>query len=429
MPVAPAGDTGDVGSTVEVRVSRFARSSPVRRLRSWVLRRAMRGGGDAATLLHRLPAPAQDLLRRDGLDPVPALTAGPPVRRVPLPLGLPGWVVTGYDEAKAVLADTSSYSNDFGHLVGRAGIAAEQDPGGLGMIDPPGHTRLRRTLAAEFTSARLRALRPEVEAVVAEQLDAVAAAPGPVDLWRAWALPVPARVIGALLGLAPADRDALVALSARRFDVVHGTGASLSAVGDSLALLRSVVAQQRRRPGPGLLGRLVASDLSDAEIAGLADGLVTGGLETTASTLALGAVMLAADPEAAGVLRAGGDPDPFVTTVLRRVSAVQVAFPRFVRAPVELAGNRLAVGDVVLVSLSAANRDPAHRDDPHVAFGHGAHRCLGAELARLELAVALPALVRRFPDLRLAVPAAELPYRELSVVYGIDGLPVHLSPP
>lgn len=411
-------------------MSRLARSSPVRRLRTWVLRRAMRGGdGDASALLHRLPAPAQDLLRRDGLDPVPALTDGPAVRRLPLPLGLPGWVVTGYDEAKAVLADTSSYSNDFGHLVGQAGIAAEQDPGGLGMIDPPRHTRLRRTLAAEFTSARLRALRPEIEAVVAEQLDAVAAAPDPVDLWRAWALAVPARVIGALLGLAPAERDALVDLSARRFDVVHGTGGALSAVGDSLALLRTVVTQQRHTPGPGLLGRLVQSDLTDAEITGLADGLVTGGLETTASTLALGVVMLAADPDAATALRAGEDPDPFVTTVLRRVSAVQVAFPRFVRTPVELAGHRLAVGDVVLCSLVAANRDPAHLDDPHVAFGYGAHRCLGAELARLELAVALPALVCRFPGLRLAVPAADLPYRALSVVYGIDALPVHLSPP
>ena len=267
-----------------------------------------------------------------------------------------------------MLADSQAYSNDFGHLVGRPGISAEHDPGGLGMSDPPQHTRLRRLLAPALTPARLRALRPRVAQIVDERLDALAAAgDATVDLWRVWALPVPAMVIGELLGLGSADREALVTLSARRFDATSGARASLDAVGASLLLLRDIVARERREPGPGLLGRLVGEhgdDVTDAELAGLADGLVTGGLETTASTLALGAVMLTEDPGAAAALRAGADPDPYVSTVLRHISAVQVAFPRFVRTPTRLGGQRLAPGDVVLCSLSASNRDPEHADDP-----------------------------------------------------------------
>ena len=413
----------------------LSRWQPLRVVRARLLRAAVRrgSGGGAAALVERLPEEARVLLLRDGLDPVPALTDGPPVRAIPLPLGLRGWVVTGYESVRTVLADSQAYSNDFGHLVGRPGISAEHDPGGLGMSDPPQHTRLRRLLAPALTPARLRALRPRVAQIVDERLDALAAAgDATVDLWRVWALPVPAMVIGELLGLGSADREALVTLSARRFDATSGARASLDAVGASLLLLRDIVARERREPGPGLLGRLVGEhgdDVTDAELAGLADGLVTGGLETTASTLALGAVMLTEDPGAAAALRAGADPDPYVSTVLRHISAVQVAFPRFVRTPTRLGGHRLAPGDVVLCSLSASNRDPEHADDPHLAFGHGLHRCLGAELARTELAVALPALVRRFPALQLAVPRADLPYRALSVVYGVESLPVRLGEP
>lgn len=402
--------------------------------RSLLLRAALRrrSGLGVADLVERLPEETHMVLRRNGLDPVPALIEGPVVRPVPLPLGLRGWVVIGYDAVRTVLADSVSYSNDFGHLVGRPGIGSTQDPGGLGMTDPPEHTRLRRVLTPDFTAARLRGLRTRIEAIVGAQLDALASTgTGEVDLWRRFALPVPALVIGDLLGLRPADRDALVALSAQRFDVGPGARASLDAVGRSLALLREVVTRERADPGPGLLGSLVRThgeELSDGELAGLADGLVTGGLETTASTLALGVVMLVADPARGDALRAGEDPDPYVATVLRHVSAVQVAFPRFVRAPVVLGGELLSPGEVVLCSLSAANRDPAHVGDPHLAFGHGPHRCVGAELARTELAVALPALARRFPDLRLAVPAADLPYRALSVVYGVESLLVHLGP-
>jgi cytochrome P450 len=125
------------------------------------------------------------------------------------------------------------------------------------------------------------------------------------------------------------------------------------------------------------------------------------------------------------------------TSELRYLSVVQVAFPRFAKRDLELSGCPIRKDDVVAVSLSGADRDPAwagpepDRFDPtrspaggHLAFGHGMHRCVGAELARMELRIVLPALFRRFPDLALAVPEERLPWRRLSFVYGVEELPV-----
>jgi cytochrome P450 len=180
-------------------------------------------------------------------------------------------------------------------------------------------------------------------------------------------------------------------------------------------------------------------EIGDEELAGLADGVLTGGFETTASMLSLGALVLLRDPVAAQRLR---DDDAavglFVEEILRHLSVVQVAFPRFARRDLVIDGARIAEGDIVVVSLAAANRDPrlgAGLDsldptrDPvsHLAFGHGLHRCVGAELARLELRAAYPALVRRFPRLRLAVSSDQLRFRPASIVYGIESLPVHLG--
>jgi cytochrome P450 len=393
-----------------------------------------------------LPEQAKVALRRDGLDPVAALGSSGPVTPVRLPLGLRGWLVTGYDEVRAVLADVDTFSNDFGHLVGRGHIGQEQNPGGLGFTDPPYHTRLRRLLTPEFTSRRLARLAPLIDGIVADRLDAMAAAAdqdGRVDLWQHFALPVPWLTICELLGVPDGDREALRLLSGDRFDVGGGAGASLGAVSDSLEHLRDLVARQRATPGPGLLGALVVehgAELDDLELAGLADGILTGGLETTASTLVLGTLVLLQDDHALDSLRHGGDNHrTIVAELLRYLSVVQVAFPRFAREACSVGGQAVATGDVVLCSLSAANRDPSQGEnldnfDPtrptrsHLAFGHGVHRCVGAELARMELEAALPALARRFPQLRLAVAPGEVRFRPLSVVFGLEALPVLLGP-
>lgn len=394
-----------------------------------------------------LPDAALLPLRRHGLDPVPELgrvRAEAPISKLPLPLGRDVWLVTGYHEANAVLGAAAGFSNDFTNLIGAAGAHAEQNPGGLGFADPPAHTRLRRLLTPEFTMRRLSRLTPRIESIVAGRLDAMAAdaAEGrAVDLWQSFALPIPSLTICELLGVRYEDRAEFQRLSTARFNLFAGANASLGAISESLSYLLRIVGKQRESPGDGLLGMLIkehGAEIDDRELAGLADGVLTGGLETTASMLALGVLVLLDDPAARRA--ALGEPDAvhrFVEELLRYLSVVQLAFPRFATEDVEIAGVRIRTDDVVLVSLSGANRDrtlgagldgvdPGRPASSHLAFSHGIHRCIGAELARMELRAAYPALIRRFPDIRLAVRPEELSYRATSIVYGVDSLPVML---
>ncbi|MFB9306368.1 cytochrome P450 [Kibdelosporangium philippinense] len=383
-----------------------------------------------------VPQPALFPLKRDGLDPVAELSRirdEQPVSRLPLPFGMTVWLVTGYDEVQAVLGDTATFSNDFSNP-GIVGIGAEHNPGGLGFSDPPAHTRLRRMLTPEFTMHRLKPLAPLIQAIVDTQLDRLAAhGDRPVDLVGEFALPIPSLIICELLDVPYEDRADFQRLSMARFDLFGSANASLGAVSESLAYLLELVKRQRTQPSDGLLGRLVRAhgdEIDDQELAGVADGLLTGGFETTASMLALGALALLQDPDLAARMQDEDTIGPSVDELLRYLTVVQLAFPRFARTDIQIAGTMIRKGDIVLCSLSAANRDPALGTDmdvldparsvpPHLAFGYGVHRCLGAELTRMELRAAYPAL-------RPAISPSELSFRKLSLVYGIETLPVLL---
>ena len=384
------------------------------------------------------------LFSRDGLDPIAELgerRATEPVSKLELPFGITAWLVTGYDAAKQVLGDPTSFSNAFGNLT-TAGTDDEQDPGGLGMTDPPYHTRLRKMLTPEFTMRRLSRLRPRIEAIVDGQLDAIEAAGQPADLVDLFAMPIPSLVICELLGVPYADREGFQALSTARFDL--GDDSPLDVIGTSLDYLQGLVVAQRANPGDGLLGMLIreyGDDISDREVAGLADGLLTGGHETTASSLALGALALMQSPDYFAQLGAADEQTVHlaVEELLRYLTVVQVAFPRFSRVEVEIGGQQIPAGALVLVSLSGADRDavlqggyatdmerfdPARPATSHLAFGYGIHRCVGAELARIELRIAFPALARRFPTLRPAIGMDALKFRNSSIVYSAETLPV-----
>lgn len=425
-------------------------------LTSWLTRRYFarlkkQGKGIDLSLLSKLPDGALLPLRRDGLDPVPeigALREREPVSKLPVP-GLNVWLVSGYEEARRVLGDAAAFSNDFAHLTAHTGVDEQHEPGGLGFCDPPDHTRLRRLLTPEFTMRRLSRLTPRIEAIVEDQmaqLEKAVAADGTVDFVEHFAMPVPAQVICELLGIPYEEREAFQEFSVARFDVFDGIGASFGAISESRDYLHGLVEGQRRSPGYGLLGMLVrehGDDVTDAELTGLADGVLTGGLETTASMIALGTLVMLQDRTHFRAMRDAEDPAsvaaPFVDELLRHLTVVQTAFPRFARQDIEIAGARMAPGDIVIVSLSAANRDsrlgPAMDSlDParppassHLAFGHGIHRCIGAELGKMELRATFPHLARRFPDLRIAVRPEELAFRKLSIVYGVDALPVRLG--
>jgi cytochrome P450 len=405
------------------------------------LARASKKGFDLSKMA-LLPESALLPLKRDGLDPIPELGElrdNTPVTKVPIPFGVNVWLVTGYEESKIVLSDAKRYSNEFKNLVGEHGASESHSPGGLGFADPPDHTRLRKILTPEFTMRRLSRLTPGIKAIIDQQLDEMAAVDGPVDLVEHFALPIPSLVICELLGVPYDDRDDFQRLSMARFDLFGGATASLGAISESLAYLTEVVKKQRAEPGDGLLGMIIkdhGDQVSDQELAGLADGVLTGGFETTASMLALGALVLLQDRDAFKLVH---DDDTaihgFVEEVLRYLTVVQVAFPRFAREDTEVGGVQINKGDVVIVSLATANRDPAlgegvervdaHRaPTSHLAFGYGVHRCIGAELARMELRAAYPALLHRFPNMRLATD--DLTYRKVSIVYGLDALPVLL---
>lgn len=308
------------------------------------------------------------------------------------------------------------------------------------MADPPVHTRLRKMLTPEFTMRRLARLTPRITQIVGDLLDTMQATGAPVDFVQSFAMPLPSLVICELLDVPYPDREAFGKLSGARFDIFGGAGTGLDAISESLEYMGGLVRQQRAAPGDGLLGMLIRTygdEIDDTELAGLADGILIGGHETTASMLALGAIALLSSPEHAAVMRGGDDESvrAAVEELLRYLTVVQVAFPRFAREDIEVAGQQIKAGEMVLCSLSGANRDPAMGENldmldlarpptSHLAFGHGIHRCVGSELARMELRIAYPALLQRFPALKLDRPLSEIDFREYSVVFGVEDLPV-----
>ena len=417
-------------------------TSQVRRL---VMSRVGAQGIDLSKL-DKVPDQMAWPLRREGADPVPRvgeLRERAPVAKLTSFFGMNVWLVTGEREVKQVLADTSSYSNDIRPFVGRKGSVTDGDIGGLGFTDPPEHTRLRKLLTPEFTMRRLERLRPKIAEIVERQLDVVeeeAAATGAVDLVPSFAFPVPFLVICELLGLPDEDRETFRQLGSARFDVSYGGQGVFGAVSDSRKFLMEATRKQRSDPGAGLIGQIIrehGDEINDFDLGGLADGVFTGGLETSASMLSLGTAVLLDHPD--DYARVGTDPtavDRTVEELLRYLTVVQIAFPRFPKHDVEVAGHHIAKGDVIVCQLAGANRDgrlgqmmdafdPTRPVSSHLAFGHGFHRCVGAELARMELRTAFPALARRFPDLALATD--RLAYRDLSIVYGVDSVPVRVA--
>ncbi|WP_311210135.1 MULTISPECIES: cytochrome P450 [unclassified Aeromicrobium] len=418
------------------------------RLSSWlgsvVVRRIRRKGIDLSRMSF-IPEETKVPLQRDGTDPLPRLAeirGQERLHKLALPFSFNAYLVSGYDETRTVLTDRGAYSNDIRHLFHGDGPATSDDIGGLGFTDPPLHTRLRKIVTPEFTMRRLSRLGPVIENIVDDALDSFEASGSPGDLAKHLAFPVPFQTICALLGLDYEDREAFAALGSARFDATNGAAAAFGAVSAQREFLFEAVARQRLEPGPGLIGQIIRSEgdaISDVDLAGLADGVFTGGFETTAGMIALGTIVLMRDEKHAALVRNGTsqDVEKVVEELLRYLAVVQVAFPRFAKEDMTLFGRRIRKGDVLLASLSAANRDPVGAgDEPeefdpfrvprsaHLAFGHGIHRCIGAELARIELRTVFPRLLRRFPDLALAVPESDLTFRQLSFVYGVDELPV-----
>ncbi|WP_433782500.1 cytochrome P450 [Actinomycetospora sp. CA-101289] len=386
-------------------------------------------------------------MQRDRFAPVPETQAArdePGFPTIRTAFGSTARLVTRYADVREVLGDAERFSNaGLPRLPTPDGPDGEDDvdprAGNLLATDPPEHTRLRRLLTGEFTVKRIRRLEPRIAEIVDDHLDAMAAAGPPADLVSAFALPVPSLVICELLGVPYGDRDEFQGRAARQVDLSLPLEERGRVAVESRRYMGELVDRARAEPGDDMLGMLIrehGEEITRSELIGIASLLLIAGHETTANMLGLGTLALLRAPDQLALVRdEPGAVAPAVEELLRFLSVVHSGIPRTVRHDTTVGDEPVSAGDLLVLSLPAANRDPAavdHPDDldvtravaPHVAFGHGVHHCLGAPLARAEMAVAFPALLRRFPTLALGTPYEEIEFRSATVVHGLRALPV-----
>lgn len=361
------------------------------------------------------------------------------------------WVLTRYADVRTALTDPR-LAKDVRRWPGggksRPSAAAGVHAHMLN-TDPPDHTRLRRFAQKAFTTRRAEQLRPRAEQIAACLLEEMAAARGDVtDLLAGYARPLPITVLCELLGVPAADREWI---SVCVVDYSKGGEEYQRVPRDLAAYFKELISARRAEPGSDLLSALVlardrageqgAGDgLSGTELLSTVFQLVMAGFDTTVNLIASGALALLTHPEEMTRLREDPSLLPAaIEELLRFTSPVNHATDRFTTQDVPVGDVVIPAGEWVLSAITSANRDPAQFPDPdrldlgrdasgHVAFGYGIHYCLGAPLARMEGEVALGALLARFPGISLAVSPEELRWRRVSLMNGLESLPVRAGP-
>ncbi|MGP3636550.1 cytochrome P450 family protein [Streptomyces sp. 24-1644] len=380
-------------------------------------------------------------------DPYPVyaeLRALGPVHRVLMPEGTPAWLVVGYEAGRELLAD-QRLSKEWSRASPALGVSKVSAGTSMLSSDAPVHTRLRKLVTREFTPRRMDQLAPRIQVLTDELLDTMLAGPGRgTDLVEALAFPLPMSVICELLGVPFLDRQAFrqwsnIAVSS--LDAQERVSATTSMT----AFLAGLIEQKRSEPGDDLMSALIhtADDdgdgdrLSGDELMGMAWLLLVAGHETTVNLISNGVLALLNHPGQLAALRADfGLIDNAVEETLRYEGPVETPTYRFTTEPLDVGGTVIpGGGELVLVAMADANRDPARYADPdrfditrdargHVAFGHGIHYCLGAPLARIEARIAIRSLLERCPDLRLDADPSKLRWRTGMLIRGPLSLPV-----
>jgi cytochrome P450 RapN len=382
-------------------------------------------------------------IERLDLNPDYAQLREQPLVMVHMPYGGDAWLATRYDDIRTVLADPRfSRAETVGRDVPRTMPLIQHDPSILGM-DPPEHSRLRKLVAKAFTARHVDMLKPRIQAIVDELLDTMIAAGPPADIAESLSWPLPIIVICELLGVPVEDRalfrgwtDLMLSMGGVDPERIREARSGLN------GYLADLIARRRVEPTEDLLGQLVlARDegdrLSEQELIIFGVTLLVAGHETTANQTGNFVYTLLADRRLWQSLVDDPELVPGAVEELMRYVPLgaAAAFARIATEDVELGGQLVRKGESVLVELASGNRDGTVFEDPdeidftrennpHIAFGHGVHHCLGAPLARLELRMAVGTLVRRLPGLRLAVPADEVSWRADRLVRGVRALPV-----
>ncbi|MFJ9123650.1 cytochrome P450 [Streptomyces sp. NPDC102340] len=383
-------------------------------------------------------------------DPPPALHAlqsAPSLSRVRIWDGSSPWLVTRYDQLRALLGDprVSADVNGPGYPHRSAGQkAGAQSRRTFLNMDDPEHARIRRMVTAPFAIKRVEALRPSIQKIVDDLIDEMLAGPKPVDLVQAFALPIPSLVICALLGVPYEDHDLFqrhTKVIVKRDSAPEETVAATTALAD---YLEELLATKQSRPEDDLLSelatkRVATGEMTRREAAHMGVLLLAAGHETTANMIALGTLALLEHPDQLATLRGTEDPKTVsaaVEELLRYLNITHSGRRRLALDDIEIDGQVIRAGEGIILAGEVANRDPAAfagnpdelditRDARrHVAFGYGVHQCLGQPLARVELQVVYSTLYRRIPTLALATGIDQLEFKHDGLVYGVYELPV-----
>ena len=373
-----------------------------------------------------------------------------PLYRFEMPNGKHAWMVTRYDDVLAIIKDPRIVKDIRRVLPPESAANFVSPSDALSMLrfhmlssDPPDHTRLRRLVSKVFTPRMIEQLRPRIQHITDELLDQVQSQ-GQMDLIGNFAFPLPITVICEMLGVPVEDRLKVRVWSNAFLDrsgLLQADTEELPELGEFVRYLQALMKEKRERPDDRLVSQLVrleeAGDkLSENELISMIWLLLVAGHETTVNLIGNGVFELLQHPDQWRKLQA--DPSLVATAVeelLRYTSPVMVGTGRWASEDIEMHGTVIAKGDMVWISLMAANTDPEHFSAPeelditreeneHLAFGKGIHYCLGAPLARLEGQIALDTLLRRLPDLHLKVQPEELRWRPGLLLHGLQELPV-----
>ncbi|HET9138671.1 cytochrome P450 [Actinophytocola sp.] len=415
----------------------------------------------------KCPVHAHPMLVEDEqfwIDPNPVLARlqeRGPIHRVCLPDRIPVWLVTGHDDVRAGLRDQrlARQRKYAGPDYTATAYPEGQPDGRLVMEDPPEHTATRRLINFAFTPRHVATIEPRIQEIVTMLLDRVereAAERGAADLVRTFFAPLPVWVISGILGLHARHLDKVLAVTDAEFalaetrdedDDTDPLGAALMTAQSELnEILSDLVRSRRAEPADDLISHWATATDDDGELLPVYDVvdlvmlLYFAGSDTTAGTLVSSTVDLMAQPTELARLRANPELFPAaVEELLRRNAPALRAVRRFAIEDMVIAGQRIAAGDTVMLSIRAANRDPAVFADAaafdmtrpsnhrHLAFGHGPHHCPGNSLAAVEMTIALRELFLRFPGIELAVPPERIPWRRSTLIRAAYGLPVRLG--
>ncbi|KUI38417.1 cytochrome [Mycobacterium sp. IS-1496] len=354
----------------------------------------------------------------------------------------PTWVVSRYEDIRAALTDPRLSAETLPDNL-RARAADDSIPAIFARIDDPEHNRLRRMMTRDFTFRRAESMRPRIQSLVDGLLDAMVDAGPPADLVREFALPVPSLVISLLLGVPYEDHDFFQYHSTKGLDSRSTDEEKAAAIGALFDFMWKLAELKAREPGDDLMSRLMTDHVANGELSretAVMNGviLLQAGHETTAGMIALGTVALLQHPAQLERLLLSDDPalaGNVVEELMRYLSTVHSQVDRVAVEDLTINGQLIRAGDHVLMNLPAGNWDPEFVDDPdrfdidrnprgHLGFGFGVHQCIGQNLARVELQIALTTLFRRLPTLQLAVPDHDLRFADQQEIYTMHELPV-----